>query len=216
MPKVEKNPADYILPLYMNGLNGRMLRMPPPKGSTTETLFIYGHHASLERYFGVAELLNEYSGMTIPDLPGFGGMDPFYKIGEKPSLDNMADYLASFIKLRYRNKRFNVVGFSLGVIIITRMLQKHPELVKQVNHVISIAGFTHKDDFKFKRRNFLFLRYTSSIFSTRLPAAIGKYIFFTGPFIRLGYRIGEAISFNAKVAMLSEKDRKERINFEIH
>ena len=118
-----KVPADYILPLHMNGLSGRMLRIEPPKNTKLEILFIYGHHASLERYFGVGELMNRHGGLTVPDLPGFGGMDPFYKIGEKPTLDNYADYLASIINLRFKNKRFIVAGYSLGVVIITRMLQ---------------------------------------------------------------------------------------------
>jgi pimeloyl-ACP methyl ester carboxylesterase len=128
MVKTAKDPAEYILPLYMNGLSGRMLRMPPPKDKSREILFIYGHHTSLERVFGVAELLNKYGSITIPDLPGFGGMQPFYKIGEKPTLDNMADYLASFVKLRYRNKRFTIAGHSLGFMIVTRMLKKYPEI----------------------------------------------------------------------------------------
>ena len=38
-------------------------------------------------------------------LPGLGGMDSFYSIGLKPSLDNMADYVASFIKLSYKRKK---------------------------------------------------------------------------------------------------------------
>src|ERR1700691_2505061 len=133
MSKAAKNPADYILPLNMNGLSGRMIRMAAPAGVKREILFIYGHHASLERYFGVADLLNKYGAVTVPDLPGFGWMDPFYKIGEKPTLDNYADYLASFVKLRYKNKQFVVVGYSLGFVIATRMLQKYPELSKKVD-----------------------------------------------------------------------------------
>lgn len=216
MPKNTKNMADFVLPLYVNGLAGRMLRLPPPKNKKREILFIYGHHTSLERVFGVAELANKYGGVTIPDLPGFGGMEPFYKIGEKPTLDNMADYLAAFVKLRYRNKRFTLAGVSLGFMVVTRMLQKYPEIAKKVDLLISIAGFTNKDDFKFKRRNFLALRYGASIFSRRLPATFAKYVAFRGPFIRLGYRVGEAISFNAKVVAQSEKARKERIDFEIY
>src|SRR4051812_21299994 len=132
MVKTAKDPAEYILPLYMNGLSGRMLRMPAPKNKKRDILFIYGHHASIERHFGVAELLNKYGSVTMPDLPGFGGMDSFYKIGEKPTLDNLADYLASFIKLRYKRQKFIIAGYSLGVMIITRMLQKHPQIAKKV------------------------------------------------------------------------------------
>lgn len=194
MPKTAKNPADYILPLYMNGLSGRMLRMPPPKNKKTEILFIYGHHASLERYFGVGELMNKYGGLTIPDLPGFGGMDPFYKIGEKPTLDNFADYLASFIKLRYKNKRFIVAGYSLGVVIITRMLQKYPEISKKVDMVVSIGGFSHRSDFSFSTRRYWIYRLGSAFFSYRLPAAFYKHIILRPIYIRYIYRH----MFNAK------------------
>lgn len=216
MPKnAGKVPADYILSLHINGLSGRMVKMAPPKDSKREYLFVYGHHASLERYFGFAEYLNEYGGVTMPDLPGFGGMDSFYKIGEKPSLDNMADYLAAFVKLRYRGQRFSVVGFSLGLMIVTRMLQKYPQVAKKIDLVVSCAGFVHKDDFKFKNRDRFLFRWGASIISKKIPSLIGRYIILAPPFIRLGYRFGEAVSFNAKVATIGEKDRKARINFEI-
>src|SRR3990167_800480 len=102
MAKTAKKPADVVLPLYMNGLAGRMIKMPPPRGKRREILLISGQHTSIERIFGLAEYLNRYGGVTSPDLPGFGGMNPFYKIGEKPTLDTMADYLAAFVKLRFK------------------------------------------------------------------------------------------------------------------
>jgi len=216
MANPAKSSADYILPLYMNGLAGRVLRLPAPKRKKREILFIYGHHSSLERVSGVADLLNRYGSVTIPDLPGFGGMESFYKIGEKPSIDNMADYLYSFIKLRYRNKRVTLAGTSLGFAIITRMLQKHPDTVKKIDMVCSMAGYTSKEDLVFKRRNWLFFRFITSIFSGRLSAALAKFLFIRGPLIRLLYFVGERISFNAKLATIGEKNRKERINFEIY
>ncbi len=194
MSKTVKKPADYMLPLYMNGLSGRMLRMPAPKNKKREILFIYGHHASLERYFGVAEYLNKYGAITVPDLPGFGAMEPFYKIGEPASLDNMADYLAAFIKLRYRNKRFVIAGYSLGVVIVTRMLQKYPELTKKVEMLVSIAGFTHKDDFNFSKKRYWIYRVGTSIFSHRLPSAFFKHVILRPIYIRYIYRH----MFNAK------------------
>jgi hypothetical protein len=53
--KEPKNVADYIFPLNMNGLKGRMLRMPAPTGKKREILFIYGHHSSIERWWGVIQ-----------------------------------------------------------------------------------------------------------------------------------------------------------------
>src|SRR3989344_6709432 len=194
MPKTAKTPADYILPLYMNGLAGRMLRMPPPKNKNKEILFIYGHHASLERYFGVAELMNRYGGVTVPDLPGFGGMEPFYKIGERVNIDSFADYLAAFIKLRFRNKKFVIAGYSLGVPIITRMLQKYPELSQKVQMVVSIAGFTHKDDFNFSKKRYWIYRLGSTFFSRRPTAALYKLLILRPVYIRYIYRH----LFNAK------------------
>ncbi len=214
MPKTAaKNPADYILPLYMNGLAGRMLRMAPPKNKKREILFIYGHHASLERYWGVAELMNKYAGVTVPDLPGFGGMEPFYKIGEKANLDNYADYLAAFVKLRFRNKKFVLVGYSLGVPILTRMLQKYPELTGRVQMVISIAGFTHKDDFAFSKKRYWIYRTMTLFFSYWLPSIFYKHLVLRPIYIRYIYRH----MFNAKQKFRGKKaeELKRAIEMEV-
>lgn len=152
--KATRSSADYIVPLNINGLDGRMLHVPAPKTKTAgnkELLFIYGHHSSLERWWGVVQVLNRYGAVTMPDLPGFGGMDSFYKIGKKPTLDNMADYLAAFIKLRYKRKKIIIVGMSYGFAVATRMLQRYPDLTKKVTLMISVVGFAHKDDFTFSK-----------------------------------------------------------------
>src|SRR5438105_15114146 len=121
--KPAKDPADYILPLYMNGLSGRMLHLPAPRGKKKrEILFVYGQHSSLERWWGLALTLNRYGAVTVPDLPGFGGMTSFYKIGQEADVDTLADYLAAFFKLRYRQKKVTVAAMSLGFVIVTRML----------------------------------------------------------------------------------------------
>jgi pimeloyl-ACP methyl ester carboxylesterase len=151
--KASKNPADYIGPLNINGLEGRMLHMPPRKAAhaNKEILFIYGHHSSLERWWGLTQVLNRYGAVTMPDLPGFGGMDSFYKIGKKPTIDNLADYLTAFIKLRYKRKKVIIAGMSFGFVVATRMLQRSPELAKKVTLLVSIVGFAHKDDFTFSK-----------------------------------------------------------------
>lgn len=215
MKKTEvKNPADYIQPLLMNGLEGRMLHMPAPKGKTRNILFVYGHHASIERQFGVLEVLNKYGSVTLPDLPGFGGMTPFYKIGRKPSIDNLADYLAAFVKMHYKRKKVTIVAMSLGFAITTRMLQRCPELVDKVNLLVSVVGFVHYEEFVFKRRNFLFMRYGASFFSNRLPAFVGAKLALRPSLIRATYNlVGNA---NPKMKDADEAERKKRIDFEIH
>jgi pimeloyl-ACP methyl ester carboxylesterase len=161
----------------MNGLKGRMLRMPPKGDKKREFLIVYGHHTSLERMYGVAEVLNEYGGVTMPDLPGFGGMDSFFTIKEKPTLDALADYLASFIKMRYRKSHVTLIGLSLGFLVITRMLHRYPELGKKVDLVVSLAGFAHRDDFTFSpTRHRLYLT-GAQVFKHRLPAIFFRNIF---------------------------------------
>ena len=218
MSKDQKVPADYIQPLNINGLQGRMLRMPAPKGKKREIMYVYGHHASLERNYGVAEYLNKYGGVTVPDLPGFGGMEPFYKIGETPSLDNMADYLASFIKLRYRNQKFTLTGLSLGFMIITRMLEKYPEIAKKVDILVSFAGFVHKSDFKYKKSTYYAFRAGTWFFSRRLPAAFLKYVVLRKIFIKIAYAYLEPLfvdKSNTKIRTATDEERKRRIDFEI-
>lgn len=215
----KKDMADYILPLNINDLQGRMLRMPPPKGRRREIMYVYGHHASLERNFGVAEYLNKYGGVTVPDLPGFGGMDPFYKIGRQPTLDDMADYLAAFIKLRYKKQRFTLTGLSLGFMIITRMLQKYPELAKQIDILVSFAGFAHKNDFKYKKSTYYLFRGGTWFFSQRIPAWFVKNIALRGFLIRIGYALFEPLFIdkkNTKIRTADKEERKRRIDFEIY
>jgi pimeloyl-ACP methyl ester carboxylesterase len=175
MSQTKDSPADYIVPLDMNGLSGRMLHMPAPDGKKTEFLFVYGQHSSLERWWGLIQFISSYGAVTAPDLPGLGGMDSFYAIGKKPTIDNFADYLAAFMKMRYKNKQVVIVGMSLGFAIATRMLQRYPELKKNVSMFISLVGIVHGDDFSFPRGQYLFFRSLVSVMSHRLPALFFRY-----------------------------------------
>ena len=206
-------PAEYVMPLNMNGLKGRMLRVPAAKQKKREILFVYGHHASLERIYGFAEVLRDYGNVTIPDMPGFGGMDSFYQIGDVPTLDALADYLASFVALRYRNRRVTLIGFSFGFLVITRMLQNYPELRRKVDLVVSMAGFSHHQDFIFtKTRRWMYIQGVK-IFERRLPAFFFRSIALHPSVIRNLYKH----TFNAKDKFqdLSPQEAKAVAEFEV-
>lgn len=212
--KRTQKPQDFIIPLNMNGLKGRMLRMSSRNAKRNrEMLLVYGHHASLERMFGIAEDLSQYGNVTIPDLPGFGGMQSFYHIGEKPTLDNFADYLAAFVKLRYKRKKVTILGMSFGFVIVTRMLQKYPELQRKVDVLVSIVGFAHRDDFHFKKRTYWMLRYGASMCANPIMAGMVRYVILRPTMIRLAYRMVADRHSKFKDADPAERDR--RINFEI-
>jgi pimeloyl-ACP methyl ester carboxylesterase len=212
--KDTSRPADFIVPLDMNGLHGRMARLPAPAGKKREILFIYGHHSSLERWWGLIRDLNQYGSVTVPDLPGFGGMDSFYKIGEKPTLDAYADYLAAFIKLQYKRKKVSIAALSFGFIVVTRMLQRYPDLVGRVDLLVSVVGFAHKDDFSFSRTRHALYRYGAGFFGYRLPAVFFRNVILSPLVLRLAY----AKTHNAKKKFegMSPQDIDAIMDFEIY
>lgn len=209
MPRTTpKNPADYIVPLNINGLDGRMLHMPAPESSRNEVLFVYGHHSSLERWWGVMQVLNRYAAVTMPDLPGFGGMDSFYRIGKKPTIDNMADYLAAFIKLRYKRKKIIIAGMSYGFVVVTRMLQRYPELTKKVTVLVSIVGFAHRDDFSFSKARYNAYLYGTIVGSHQPMPTLFRYLALNKHVLRAVY----ARTHNAK-NKFKHADSEEEFNY---
>lgn len=211
MPKkIQRSAVDYIAPLDINGLEGRVLHVPAPKGKEgKEILFVYGHHSSLERWWGVMQVLNRYAAVTMPDMPGFGGMDSFYKLGKKPNIDNLADYLAAFIKLRYKRKKLVIAGMSVGFTVATRMLQKYPELTKKVDLLVSIVGFAHHEDFTFSRRRRFVYLWGCRVLSHRIPAAIFRGIALNPWVLRTFY--GRTHNAKHKFAEAKDTDDLQRL-----
>lgn len=175
---MKKPTSSYVSNIEINGLRGRMLNLPAPENTNKNILLIYGHHASLERMFGIAENLNDYGSVIAPDLPGFGGMSSFHAIGYKPTIENFADYLATFIKLKFKNKKFVIVSMSFSFLIVTKMLQKYPEIADQVETLVSSVGFVHHEDFSLSKPKQFGIVALGTIFQSRPMAFIaGKTIF---------------------------------------
>lgn len=187
MPR-KKQMADYILPLNINGLQGRMLRMPSTKRKSKEILLVYGHHAMIERWWGLAENLAEFGNVTMPDLPGFGGMDSFYKVGKRPDIDAFADYLVAFIKLRYKNKKVTIYAISYGFVVVTRMLQRYPEIAKKVELLVSFAGFMHEEDILYGRTKRRLYDRLARFLATRPVAWMIRHIGYTRPVLNRLYK----------------------------
>lgn len=206
-------PAEFVIPLNMNGLRGRLLRLPAKKTGAREILLIYGHHSSLERWYSFAEVLNDYGAVTVPDLPGFGGMDSFYKIGEKPDIDTMADYLASVIKLRYKNRRFSVAAISYGFIVVTRMLQRYPEIAKKVDLVVSLAGFAHHEEFKFSKTRMIAYKTLAGVFGRKWTAPFFRNVCLHPSILRAVYH--RTHNAKKKFEGYGPEERQAMTDFEI-
>lgn len=215
MPRVETqrkrsvSPTDYIVPIDMNGLAGRMLCLPAPKGKDAEILFVYGQHSSLERWWGLLRYVNHYAAVTAPDLPGFGGMESFYTIGKKPTIDNYADYLAAFVKMRYKRRKVAIVGMSFGFVIATRMLQRYPELIGRVTLLVSLAGFVHGDDFKFTPKRLMGYKVIAHVFSHWLPSLFFRYVCLNSAVLRKTYHH----TYLARSKFAEVKDKAEHDRF---
>ncbi len=209
-----RSPADYIVPLYINGLNGRMLRVPAPANHKREILFVYGHHSTLERWWGLIQDLNQYGAVTSPDLPGFGGMDSFYTIGQKPSMDAMADYLAAFVKMHYKRRRVTIAGLSYGFLVATRMLQRYPDLVGKVDLLVSVVGFAHRDDFTFSPQRHRSYIAAASLFSHKLPSMFFRNIALHPSVLRMIYSRTHNAKHKFKDA--GSVERRKLMDFEVH
>jgi pimeloyl-ACP methyl ester carboxylesterase len=211
--KASRKPEDFIVPLNMNGLEGRMLYMPSTTNRQREILLIYGHHAVLERWWGLVENLSQYGNVTMPDLPGFGGMESFYKTNTRPNIDAFADYLASFVKLRYRRKRVTIYAISYGFVVVTRMLQRHPELAEKVDLLISFAGFMHKSDISYGGRKKGFYAYVARFLATRPVAILVRYCGLNKFVLKKLYKTFP--NSKRRMAELGPEDFKASINFEL-
>lgn len=187
--------------------------MSAPKNKKREIMFIYGHHSSIERWYGVAEALNQYGAVTVPDLPGFGGMDSFYKIGYEPTIDNFADYLAAFVKLKFSRKKVTILGMSLGFVIVTRMLQRYPELTDRVDLLVSFAGFSHKDDFILPKRNMLLYKTMTTVMGRKYPSKFFKNVVLHPTIIRTAY--GKTRNAKSKFKGVSNLEKKRYLEFEV-
>jgi pimeloyl-ACP methyl ester carboxylesterase len=91
------------------------------------------------------------------------------------------------VKLRFRRKRITIVGISFGFLVVTRMLQKYPELAKKVDVLVSIVGFMHRDDFVYTRVQRQIFRRATRLFATPPVALIIRYGFLNKYMLRKFY-----------------------------
>ena len=153
MIKKNISPIDFINPLYLNGLEGRFIFYPSKQNPKNNILVVYDIDSNIEKWWGLVIALAKFGNVTMVDLPGMGGMDSFYKINKLPTVSNYGNYLAAFIKLRFRRKKIHLVGIGYGCAIVTSMLQENEDLVKRIMSVVSLKGYVHHDDFIFSKFN---------------------------------------------------------------
>ncbi len=192
MSKKFVNPADYIMPININGMEGRALRLESSnRHNKKEILLIYDVADNLEKWWGLAVVLKSYANVTIIDLPGLGGMDSFFSIGLKPTLDNMADYIASYIKLKFKRKRLSMIAVGFGSVLVTRMMQRNKDISAKINTLVFINGFAHKDDFTIKGFDRYVMKMYNYVCSTKPVSDILKVTLFNTLALKIRYPLNK-------------------------
>ncbi|GAC1502916.1 MAG: hypothetical protein NVS1B10_07830 [Candidatus Saccharimonadales bacterium] len=98
---------------------------------------------------------------------------------------------------------------SFGFVIVTRMLQRYPELNKKINLVISIVGFAHHDDFTFSFLRYHFYLNATRLLSLRVPAFIFRHTALNHLILRTFY--GRTHNAKHKFAQAKNPEELEKI-----
>ena len=205
-----------ISALDYQGLKGRLWRAPAkaPEKNKNIILLIYGHHASLERNAGLVAYLQNFGQVVAPDLPGFGGMDAFYKLGQKPKLEAYAQYLHNFIEEHLPPQQsFSLVSMSFGFLVVTRMLQKYPQHAKNIKLLISLAGFVSSKALKFKPLRLKLYRFLALIIQWQAIAFIYRYLLLNSFILRRFY--AHTYLARSKFAHKKSLEKKKLLEMEI-
>jgi pimeloyl-ACP methyl ester carboxylesterase len=143
------------------GLKGRYGHWPAKNATAKRTfVLIYGQHATLERLLPIAEAMRDFGDVYLADNPGFGGMDPGYKIKRYPNLDFYAEHLKHFIEDYIPpDRKITLLGISFGFQMAATMLANYPEIQNRIEDTISFVGFVNPGDFKISKTTSIPLLY---------------------------------------------------------
>jgi len=134
------------------------------------------------------DLQNQFGDDTFPDIKTFATN----RRHRRASFDNLAAYLKWFIEQNYREtfargQKINVVGMSLGFVLVLRMLQNFPEMRRHFHIVMSFVGFANRADFRMKKRSRWGLVLATWIFEHRPLAWLMRVVWCNRPVLKLVY-----------------------------
>lgn len=143
-------------------------------GAKRTFVLVYGQHATIERLMPIIDSLRVFGDVYLPDNPGFGGMEPAYKIKRYPDLPFYAEHLNHFIDNYVApDRQLTLFGISYGFQMLTQLLHDYPDLSTRVENLISFVGFASHHDFHMAKRISIPLMYMlTNSGRTRLGAAM--------------------------------------------
>lgn len=211
-----KIPDNEVFPLEVGGLHGRQLKLAAREGQDRDILLVYGVHSSMERMYTTAKFHSRYGRVWMPDLPGFGGMDSFYKIGRVADIDDYADYLYTYIRTcKLDTKKLRIVAMSFGFLVVTRMLQKYPELTENVEFVVSFVGFGRTSDFSVDTLDKTYNKILMKLTDTKLGGNLVGTLLFNKLSLRVLFAIFRVINPNPKYRHNTKESRASAQEMEL-
>jgi hypothetical protein len=93
------------------------------------------------------------------------------------------------------------------------MLQKYPDIAEQVDLLVSVAGFTKRDDFKLPKSTQFAYRLLSKTFSGNFSSKVFRYTALNSIILKTFYRYMP--NARHKFAQLSNEEFSKHINFEV-
>lgn len=209
-------PENDLLPLEVGGLKGRLLKLSAKESEDKNILLVYGVHSSMERMYTTAKFHNRYGKVWMPDLPGFGGMDSFYKIGREPDLDSYADYLYTFIRTyKLDKKKIRIVAMSFGFLVVTRMLQKYPQLHDNIEFVVSFVGFGKTEDFSVDTFKKPIIKISLKLSNTKLGSWLIGTLLFNKVSLRVMFKLFRLFNPNPKYRHDSKREQDQATEMEL-
>lgn len=211
-----KIPNNEISSLEVGGLHGRQLRISAKKDQDRDILLVYGVHSSMERMYTTAKFHSRYGRVWTPDLPGFGGMDSFYKIGRKADINDYADYLYTYMRTyKLDTKKLRIVSMSFGFLVTTRMLQKYPELTDNIEFVVSFVGFGRTSDFSVEAFDKSYNKIALKLADTRTGSALIRALLFNKLSLRAMFTVFRLINPNPKYRHNTKEGRAKAQEMEL-
>lgn len=94
-------------------------------GQGSPVIFLHGHRADVDKWWGFVERLAQSFKVYAPELPGMGGVTPRFK-KEKHTLETYARFIAAFLE-KLKLNQLGLVGASLGGAIGLYLLRDYPQ-----------------------------------------------------------------------------------------
>ena len=206
--------ADKVTTFRYGKLKGKIAYYKGTAKNKQRIVLLGGVHSSHERTDPFSSYLKRYGDVYAIDVPGFGEMGSFTKIGKDISYDSYGEFLYTVLKTQKLTKDVMIFTVSIGGQFVTRMLQMYPETHQWISKVIGFVTFGSSKDFNIKQPKWTYFNLLVRTASYRPVAWVMEKTFFSRVGIWLFVNI--SAQFRPKVKSADPELYKKRIKMELY